>query len=58
LLKETTGAFDGAQTHNLHITSQTCNPMRHAAMMEPSILDYRHINSIAAIISRKLKGTH
>ena len=23
------GDFDGAQTHNLHITSQTCNPLRH-----------------------------
>jgi len=29
LLKETMGAFDGAQTHTLHITSQTCNPLRH-----------------------------
>jgi len=26
LLKETTGTFDGARTHNLHITNQTCNP--------------------------------
>jgi len=25
------GAFDGAQTHDLNITSQTCNPLRHAA---------------------------
>jgi len=28
---ETTGSFDWAQTHVLHITSQTCNPMRHTA---------------------------
>jgi len=25
LLKETMGAFDGAQTHDLHITSQMCS---------------------------------
>ena len=25
------GAFDGAWTHDLHITSQTCNPLHHAA---------------------------
>ena len=25
------GAFDGSQTHDLHITSQTCNSLRHAA---------------------------
>ena len=25
------GAFDGAQTHDLHITSQTCNKLRPAA---------------------------
>jgi len=31
LLKETTGAFDGAQIHNLHITSQTRNSLRSAA---------------------------
>ena len=31
MLKETTGAFDGARTHDLHITSQACNPVRHAA---------------------------
>ena len=31
LLKETMGFFDGARTHNLHITSQTCNPLWHAA---------------------------
>ena len=31
LLKETMGAFDGAQTHDLHIMSQTCNPLRHTA---------------------------
>ena len=24
-------AFDQARTHNLHITSQTCNPLRHSA---------------------------
>ena len=28
MLKETTGAFDGARTHDLHITSQMCNPLR------------------------------
>jgi len=27
LLKETTGAFDGALTHDVHITNQTCNPL-------------------------------
>ena len=27
---ETTGSFDGALTHDLHITSQTCNPLSHA----------------------------
>ena len=32
-LKETTGAFDGARTHDLHIMSQTCNPLRHAATL-------------------------
>ena len=31
LLKETTGAFDGARTNDIHITSQACNPLRHAA---------------------------
>ena len=31
LLKDITGAFDGYRTHDLHITSQTCNPLRHAA---------------------------
>ena len=31
LLKQTIGAFDGAQTHDLHITSQMCNPLPHAA---------------------------
>ena len=25
------GAFDGARTHDLHITSHKCNPLRHAA---------------------------
>ena len=29
LVKEITGAFAGARTHYLHITSQTCNPLRH-----------------------------
>jgi len=29
MLKETTGAFDGTRTHDLHITSQTYNPCRH-----------------------------
>ena len=24
------GTFDGARTHDLHITSQTCNPLHHA----------------------------
>ena len=33
LLKETTGAFDGSWTHDLHITNQTCNPLRHAALL-------------------------
>ena len=32
-LKETTGAFDGARSHDLHIMSQTCNPLRHAATL-------------------------
>ena len=32
MLKETTGAFDGAQTYDLHITCQTCNTLRHAAL--------------------------
>ena len=27
---ETTASFDGALTHDLHITSQTCNPLSHA----------------------------
>jgi len=31
LLKETAGVFDGARTHNLLITSQTCHPLFHAA---------------------------
>ena len=31
LLKETTGAFDGARTHDLPITSETSNPLCHAA---------------------------
>ena len=35
LLKETTGAFDGARINHLHITSQTCNPQRHAAPYVP-----------------------
>ena len=30
MLKEITGAFDGARTQDLHITSQTCNPLHHA----------------------------
>jgi len=30
LLKETKGVFDGAWTNDLHITSQTGNPMRQA----------------------------
>jgi len=25
---ETTGAFDGARNHNLHIMSQTCNALK------------------------------
>ena len=25
------GAFNGGRTHDLHITSQMCNPLRHAA---------------------------
>jgi len=29
LLKETTGTFDRARTHNLHITSQTPTAPRH-----------------------------
>ena len=32
-LKETTGAFDEARTHDLHIMSQTCNPLRHTATL-------------------------
>jgi len=31
LLKETLWDFDGARTHDLDITSQTCNPLHHAA---------------------------
>ena len=26
--------LNGARTHNLHITSQTCNPLRHTAYMD------------------------
>jgi len=33
LFNETTGAFDGARTHDLHITSQMCNPLRDAALI-------------------------
>ena len=25
-------AFDGARTHNLHITSQMCNPLHQASL--------------------------
>ena len=32
------GAFDGARTHDLHIMSQTCNPLRHANDEEEDIL--------------------
>jgi len=32
LLKETTGAFDGAKTHGLPITSKTRYPLRHVAL--------------------------
>jgi len=38
LLKETSGAFDGARTHDLHITSQTFNPLRHIAPRRPYVL--------------------
>jgi len=38
LLKETTGAFDGARTHNLHITSQTY--LQHIAVC---LLDFDYI---------------
>ena len=31
MLQETTEVFDGARTHDLHISSQKCNPLRHAA---------------------------
>mgnify|MGYP000093118539 FL=1 len=27
--RKQTGAFDGARNHDLNITSQTCNPLRH-----------------------------
>ena len=30
MLNETTGTVDRARTHDLLITSQTCNPLRHA----------------------------
>jgi len=33
LVKETTVAFDGAQTHDIHITRQTCNALRHAVLI-------------------------
>ena len=38
MLKKTTGAFDGARTHDLHILSQTCNPLRHAALIYSDLL--------------------
>ena len=36
LLKETTGAFVGGQTHDCLITSQTRYPLRHAAYLKVS----------------------
>jgi len=46
LLKETTEAFDGTQIHDLHITNQTCNPLRHPYLGEISVLG--HFNEIAS----------
>ena len=40
LAKEIMGAFDGAQTHDLHIMSQTCNPLQHAAPYMYRVLSY------------------
>jgi len=37
LLNETTGAFDGARIHDLHITSQTCNTLRPA---DPWVINF------------------
>ena len=31
MFKQRTGVFDGARSQDLHITSQTCNPLGHAA---------------------------
>jgi len=48
LLKETTGAFDEARIHDLHITSQTCNGLSHAAagVIEPVTNNYPHMHDI------------
>jgi len=36
LLNDTMDVFDGARTHDLHMTSQTCNPLRHVRFISHS----------------------
>jgi len=38
LIKETTGGFDGLGTHDLLITSQTCNPPRPPPLKEDALV--------------------
>jgi len=43
LFNVTTGAFDVAWTHDLHITNQMCNPLRLAAPCQCSICLYKRV---------------
>jgi len=38
LLKETTGAFDGSPTYDLHITSQPCNLLSLVTMADVVVI--------------------
>ena len=52
LLKETTGVFDEARIHDLHSTSQTCNPLCHAALYNMQGIE---MNCVYGCFSRTIR---
>ena len=57
MLKETSGAFDGSRIYDIHITSQTCNPLRHAAFSRRWSITITLIKSRQEHITILLPGT-
>ena len=49
LLNETTGAFDWAQTHDLYITNQSFNTLRHAYSKYVVSVVFKIVNTLFMI---------